>query len=29
MKEKITGWIARDKEGGLYLYKLQPNKVEN
>lgn len=26
MEEKITAWIAREKEGGLYLYKFQPNK---
>ena len=29
MEKTITAWIARDKEGGLYLYKFQPNKAEN
>ena len=26
MEEKITGWVARDKQGDLYLYNEEPYK---
>lgn len=29
MKETITAWIARDKEGELYLYQFEPNKADD
>lgn len=28
MEETITAWIARDKEGGLYIHTLEPNKED-
>lgn len=29
MEEKITAWVARDEDGGLYIYTLEPNKEED
>ena len=26
MEKKITAWVARDEDGGLYIHTLEPNK---
>ena len=29
MEQKITAWVARDKDGTLYFYEQKPVKYEN
>lgn len=29
MEEKITAWVARDKNSGLYIHTLEPNKEKD
>lgn len=29
MEKKITAWIARDEEDGLYIHTLEPNKEKD
>lgn len=29
MEEKITTWVVRDEDGGLYIYTLEPNKEKD